>query len=291
MSTDRTRAIIAEIADQYDVGRITVLDNPERIQATGLNAAIRQAKGQIIIRVDGHTIIAPDYVRRCVETLKTTRADNVGGAMDPVGLTPQGRAIAAAGKSPFAVPTVFHVSLTPQVTDTVYLGAWPREVFDRVGLFNPAVNINEDYELNYRIRQAGGTIYFSPTIKATYYGRQTLRALWLQYFRYGATKQRMLRLHPGSLQPRQVVAPAFVAALLVGPLLGIAFPLLLVLWGMMLVVYAGLTAFFTTRTAARTKEVSVWRVALVFPTIHLAWGLGFWAGLLQEGLSLRSAGK
>lgn len=276
MSTDRTRAIIAALPG---ADRITVLDNPQHIQATGLNAAIQQARGDIIVRVDGHTILAPDYVRQCVETLRSTGADNVGGAMDPAGLTPMGKAIAAAGKAAFAVPTAFHVSSTPQPTDTVYLGAWPREVFERVGLFNPDVNINEDYELNYRIRQTGGTIYFSPSIKSTYYGRQTLRALWKQYFRYGQTKQRVLRLHPGSVKLRQLVAPLFVAALIGGPLLGLVFPPLWMAWGVMLTAYVTLMAVFALR-AARRAEVPAWRVALVFPTIHFAWGLGFWTGLV-----------
>ncbi|GAB4574265.1 MAG: hypothetical protein Kow0077_19890 [Anaerolineae bacterium] len=278
MSTDRTREVIASLPDAE---RITVIDNPGIVQATGLNLAIERARGDVIVRVDGHTIIAPDYVRQCVSALAETGADNVGGPMDPVGLTPMGRAIAAAGKSPFAVPTAFHVSQRPQYTDTVYLGAWPRRVFETVGMFNPAVNINEDYELNYRIRQSGGRIYFTPRIHSRYFGRQTLRALARQYFRYGKQKVRTLRLHPGSVRPRQLVAPLFVAGLVTGPLLGLVFPLAWSLWAAAVLLYAALALFFSWRAAQRAGEPALfWRLPLVFLTIHLAWGSGFWAGLL-----------
>src|SRR5690606_22643995 len=206
--------------------RVRIFPNPERIQSAGLNIVIPQAQGKYVIRIDGHTIIAPDYVRRCVELLEETGAHNVGGAMDPAGITPMGKAIAAAGKSPFAVPSAFHVSSTPQFTDTVYLGAWPRQVFDQVGLYNTKVGVNEDYELNYRIRQAGGKIYFSPEIKSVYYGRQTLSALARQYFRYGKSKVKTLANHPKSLRPRQLIAPVFVAGLMLGPLLCLLMPAL-----------------------------------------------------------------
>jgi succinoglycan biosynthesis protein ExoA len=163
MSDDGTVDIIRtlSVAD-----RVRIIPNPGKRQAEGLNLAIEQAKGEIIVRVDGHTIIASNYVRECVQVLKETGASNVGGAMDPIGITLMGKTIAAAGKSSFSVPTAFHVSDKPQITDTVYLGAWWREIFDTVGLYNTSVTPNEDYELNYRIRQAGGTIYLTPRIQS-----------------------------------------------------------------------------------------------------------------------------
>lgn len=278
-SQDDTPALVAEIAAADP--RIRLLDNPERIVSTGLNTGLQAAQGAIIVRVDGHTALAPDYVRQCVAALEATGADNVGGALDPVGLTPVGRAIAAASKTPFAVPGAFHVGHRPQVTDTVYLGAWRREVFERVGGFNPALRVNQDFEHNYRIRAAGGTVYFTPAIQSSYYGRQSLRGLAGQYWQYGGGKVRMLRLHPRSLRPRQVAAPLFVAALVGGLLLGVLLPPLLILWGVMVAAYAGLAIAFAWR-AARAAGVPAWRVALVYPTIHLAWGAGFWAGVVRS---------
>lgn len=259
--------------------RVRIISNPQRIQSAGLNLAIEEACGQFIVRVDGHTVIAPDYVRQCVAALQVTGAHNVGGPMDPVGMTPTGRAIAAAGKSPFAVPTAFHVSETEQYTDTVYLGAWPREVFHHVGLFNTQVGVNEDYEMNYRIRQSGGSIYLSPAIRSQYYGRQTLTALAKQYFHYGRSKVIMLRRHPASARPRQVIAPAFVAALVGGVPLSLVLPPAGYLWLAMLLLYTMFSLCFSARVARRSEARLFWRLPLVFLTIHAAWGAGFWVGV------------
>lgn len=281
MSDDNTVEIIRRMPG---ADRVRIFENPDRIQAAGLNIIIPQARGEYVIRVDGHTIIAPDYVRRCVEILLETGAHNVGGAMDPVGITPMGKAIAAAGKSPFAVPSAFHVSSMPQYTDTVYLGAWPRQVFDRVGLYNTSVGVNEDYELNYRIREAGGKIYFSPAIKSVYYGRQTLSALARQYFRYGKSKVRTLANHPKSLRPRQLIAPLFVAGLVLGPLLCLLLPALWPLWFTGIMLYIAAAILFAVRTAAPLDVL--WRIPIVFFVIHITWGAGFWVGLIEANRRL-----
>lgn len=276
MSDDTTLEIIASLPD---ANRIRILPNPQRIQSAGLNKAIAEARGDIIIRVDGHAVIAPNYVRQCVQTLKTTGADNVGGAMDPVGVTPMGKAIAAAGKSPFAVPTAFHVSQKAQYTDTVYLGAWHRSVFERVGMFDEKFLTNQDYELNHRIRKSGGRIYFTPSIQSQYFGRQTLAALARQYFRYGVGKVQTLRIHPESVKPRQLVAPVFVAGLLMGGILALLNPFLRLLWLLGIAGYASLNLFFSLKVAQRSGIEHLWRLPLIFFTIHFCWGVGFWAGV------------
>lgn len=280
MSTDDTVTIIAQMADD----RVRVVPNPARRKSEGLNTIIPQATGDFVVRLDGHTIIAPDYVRQCVRAWQATGADNVGGAMNPVGITPMGKAIAAAGKSPFAVPTPFHVSDEPQFTDTVYMGAWPRTVFERVGYFNTDLPINQDYEFNYRIRQSGGKIYLDPAIKSQYFSRQTWRELWRQYHRYGRGKVQMLKQHPAALRPRQVVAPLFVAGLVIGlPLSGLIPPLVLV-YVLAIVAYISLSVIFGRRVLANSTEcVALWRVLLVFATMHIAWGSGFWRELFIPG--------
>jgi succinoglycan biosynthesis protein ExoA len=275
MSDDRTLEVIRAMPGAE---RVRVLPNPGRIQSAGLNVAIREARGDIVVRVDGHTIIASDYVRKCVDTLRLTGAQNVGGAMDPVGITPMGRAIALAGKSAFAVPTAFHVSKQAQVTDTVYLGAWPREVLDQVGVFREDVGVNEDYELNYRIRAAGGLIYFSPEIRSQYFGRQTLPALAKQYYRYGKSRVKTLTEHPQSLRARQLVAPAFVAALGGGAVLGLVSRWIQRLWLLMILTYLAANFFFSLKAAAGRDTDELKRLPVVFLTVHLAWGLGFWMG-------------
>ena len=285
MSTDDTLSIIRAMPGSE---RVRIIPNPARKQAEGLNAAIPLARGEIIVRVDGHTIIAPDYVTACVSTLQHTGAANVGGAMDPVGITPVGKAIAAAGKSPFAVPTAFHVSDRAQYTDTVYMGAWRRELFETIGLYNPATTPNEDYELNVRIRQAGGRIYLSPAIRSQYYGRQTLAALARQYYAYGIGKTQTLRQHPRSVRPRHLIAPLFTAGLVIGGLLALLHPVLLALWLAGICAYVALNLLFSLRTARRIGLSAAWRLPLVFATIHLAWGAGFWAGLLRPRRRVRA---
>ena len=275
MSDDETLDIIRGLSGAE---RVRIIANPGKRQAEGLNAAIPQAKGDVIVRVDGHTIIAPNYVRECVQALTETGASNVGGMMDPVGITPVGKAIAAAGKSAFSVPTSFHVSDKPQLTDTVYMGAWKREIFNRVGLYNESTTPNEDYELNYRIRQSGGKIYLTPRIRSQYFGRQTLRALARQYFKYGIGKTQTLRIHPKSVRLRHLVAPAFVLWVVSGIVLALH-PVLQIIWIIGILAYLVLNGLFSFRLAQRFGLSLIGYLPLIFLTIHLAWGVGFWVGL------------
>ncbi len=279
MSSDDTRQVVAEVAAAD--GRVRLLDNPARVVPTAMNIGIAAAHGEVIVRVDGHTAIAPDYVARCVHHLQQTGADNVGGPMQPAGLTPMGEAIAAATSSPFGIPTRFHHSNRPGYVDTVYMGAWPRAALARVGGFDEALIRNQDYELNYRIRRSGGRIYFAPDIRSTYYGRQTLPTLARQYFQYGVWKARVIARHPASIRPRHLVAPAFVAALAGGAALG---PLSR--WG------GRLFAFAAGSYALANLAASTWlavrrgwrllpRLPLAFATLHLTWGAGFWWGVVQ----------
>lgn len=278
-STDATREVIRGLPGTAE--RVELLSNPARTQAAGMNAALRVARGEIVVRVDGHTTIAPDYVRQCVAALAETGADEVGGCMSPVGTIPTGKAIAAATRSRFAVPTAFHVSQTPRYTDTVYLGAWPRGVLERAGGYDERLSANEDYDLNYRIRRSGGRIYLSPAIRSTYYCRQSYSALARQYFHYGQGKVAALRKYPESLRARQVVAPVFVTALVAGAALAPFNALALLTWLTIVVAYAAANLGCSVVAARRGGGASLWRVAAAFLTIHLAWGAGFWDGVFR----------
>ena len=279
MSADGTLAVIHRL---HDANRVRILHNPRRIQAAALNIGLREAHGEVVVRVDGHTVIAPDYINACLAALETSHADAVGGAMVPIGVTSMGMAIAAATTSSFAVPAAFHHSQRAQFTDTVYLGAWPRQVLTRVGGFDESVHPNEDYELNYRIRRSSGKIYFDPTIRSTYYGRQALGALVTQYFRYGRSKVRTISRHPASMRLRHLAAPIFTAFLIVGGLLSVVIAPVRIMWLGCLALYCALVGVFSIRCAARTSFRLVWRIALVFPAIHLAWGSGFWFELVDR---------
>lgn len=285
-SDDGTPDIIHSLPGAAE--RVRLISNPQRIQAAGLNNAIRHARGDIIVRVDGHTIIAPDYVRRCVALLAETGAANVGGRMIPVGVTPMGKAIAVAGRSIFAVPTAFRVSARAQFTDTVYMGAWTRSTLTSVGGFDEQLLANEDYELNYRIRRTGGRIYLSPALVSSYYCRQTLGSLARQYFRYGEGKAQMLKKHPASLRWRQLVPPVFVVVLLAFSILSVVSQVSRLLVSTMLAVYAALAAVFSVAAVARSGRMLLLRLPLVYATMHITWGMGFWFGLVAEMMNSRA---
>jgi GT2 family glycosyltransferase len=200
--------------------------------------------------------------------------------MHSTGATPLEEAIALATNSPFGIGgSRFHYSRHAGDTDTVYLGAFRRQVFERVGGFNPRAVPNEDYELNYRIRESGGRIYYTPCIWANYYVRPSLSALWRQYFRYGGSKAFVIREHPKSVRMRHLVAPAFVGGLVAGAVLAAMWPLARIVYGAALLTYMLLALAFSARQATKHG----WRyfplLPPVFLILHLAWGAGFWAGV------------
>ncbi|MCB9076455.1 MAG: glycosyltransferase family 2 protein [Anaerolineaceae bacterium] len=278
-SNDGTGQIVQELLKAWPRSRL--LDNPRRIQSAALNIGIQAAAGEIIIRVDGHALIEPDYVKTCVRLLANGEFENVGGLMRPVGNGYVGQGIALATTSFFGIAgSKFHYSNREQVVDTVYMGAFRRTIFDRIGLFDEQLKINEDYEFNYRLRQAGGKILLSPALKSTYVPRHSLGALWRQYFQYGRWKVRMLQKHPTSLRWRQAVSPVFVGAIAGSSLMGL-------FWQPARWLLAGLTGSYllaswvASTIAARRGG---WRylpiLPIIFATIHWAWGLGFWYSLL-----------
>jgi succinoglycan biosynthesis protein ExoA len=272
-STDQTVAL-ARFAAGSDT-RVKLLSNRGRIQSCGMNIGVSTARGDVIVRVDGHTIIAPDYVSRCVHHLLETGAECVGGPLRYTGVTPTGKAIESAYRSPFCVPSRYRISRHAEYADTVYLGAWPRRVFEKIGGFNEALAVNEDYEFSYRIRKAGGRIYLTPDIYAEYYGRQSSGALWRQFFRYGRWKLRMLAKFPASVRPRQIIAPAFVAALIGGALLAPFNRWIARLWGLTLISYGVTNLAASIRQAAQDGWPLLPRLPAVFACIHLSWGSGF----------------
>jgi glycosyltransferase involved in cell wall biosynthesis len=259
-STDRTREIATGFPD------VRVLDNPGIRQAAGLNLILEEAKGDVIVRVDGHCLLEPDYVERCVAALHATGAAMVGGAMDPVADRAAGTAIAVAMTSRIgAGPARFHVGGHAGWVDTVYLGAYRAETVRAAGGYADDVGVNEDAELAFRLAQQGG-VWFDPAISSTYTPRSSLAAVARQFYAYGRSRSATVRRHPRSLSARQLAAPALLVALATP-----ARRRVIVVYG--LVLAAG--AF-----GARGKGIGVAaRVPAVMAAMHLAWGTGFLAGL------------
>jgi len=263
-STDRTR----EIARGFD--KVRVIDNPERIQATGLNRALAVATADVVVRVDGHCVIAPDYIERCVDALEGTGAAMVGGGMHPVadaeGTGSLPRSIATAMESRVgAGPARFHVGGAAGWVDTVYLGAYWRESALEVGGYSPTVAVNEDAEFAIRLKPRGG-IWFDPDIRSTYSPRQTLSALAQQFYRYGRGRATTVVLHPRQVRLRQLAAPMLVLGLLSRRRRTVA-----IAYGM---VVAGRAACEASR-----DPVAAPALALALPVMHLSWGVGFLQGI------------
>ena len=281
-SDDGTREIVEAMLDGQPCARL--LDNPRRIASAGLNIGLSEAQGEVIVRVDGHTVVAPDYVTRCVEELDQTGADCVGGAMVAVGQTAWGQAVALATSHPFGVGgSRFHYATHAQEVDTVYMGAWPRRVFARIGNFDEEMVRNQDDEFSYRIRATGGRIWLDPRIRSTYYARSTLRSLWKQYFQYGLWKVRVFQKVPGSAQHRHWAPPLFALAVAGGLPMALVIPPLWLLYLGGLTAYGLITLGVSARIAARTGWRHLLRLPLAFATLHLSYGLGFWKGVLRFG--------
>lgn len=269
-STDRTAQIAAEIAGDDD--RVIVVDNPSGRTPDALNAAIGVADGDVVVRVDGHAEIPADYVSTAVHTLEETGADNVGGVMDAQGVTPFQRAVAVAMRSPVGVGSSrFHVGGEAGPSDTVYLGAFRRAALERVGGYDRRYARAQDWEMNHRIRQTGGLVWFTPDMRVTYRPRSTVPALAKQYFLYGRWRRVVARSHPGTINARYLAAPAMVVGVGGSAVLGL-------FWTPALTVPAA----YALATAAaglaisRDEEWSVRaRVPGVLATMHWAWGAGF----------------
>ena len=260
--------------------RVRVVNNPGRIVSTGLNAAIRVARGEVVVRMDAHTTYAEDYLRQCIAVLEETGADNVGG---PARTSASGyvqRAIAAAYHSPFSVGGArFHDPSYEGELDTVTYGCWRKEVFDRVGLFDEELVRNQDDEHNFRLTLAGGRIWQSPRIRSWYRPRSSLPALFLQYQQYGYWKVRVIQKHGHPASWRHLVPVAFT----VGALLG--WPLALADRRLAAAYLAGWAAYglaslaASVWTAARSSWSFLPALPVVFLVFHLGYGLGFARGV------------
>lgn len=278
LSTDNTLWEINSFIEDFPDLRVSVVDNPQRIIPAGLNQAISAAAGEIIVRLDAHSIPAKDYIQRCVEALDNGFGNNVGGLWEiqPGGETWQARAIASAAAHPLGVGDArYRVGGLPQEVDTVPFGAFERSLIDRVGLFDETLLTNEDYEFNNRIRKAGGVIWFDPAIRSKYVARDSINSLARQYWRYGFWKSRMLRRFPGTFRWRQL-PPVFV----------ISFPLLIILgiwfwwarWLLILeiLVYSIALLLVGFQQAVKRRDITlIFGVPLAVATMHFSWGTGF----------------
>jgi glycosyltransferase involved in cell wall biosynthesis len=278
MSTDGTPEIVREYAQRYPF--IRLLGNPKRIIPAALNVGIKSARGEIIVRMDAHTTYAPDYIRVAVHALETTGAAMIGGIQRPTGSTLITQAIAAATSSPFGMGNSYYHYGTEMrwVDDSVYLGTWHRSTLMRLGGFNENWLINEDSELNERLRASGGKILLNPNLKVSYQVRGSFGALAQQFFRYGFWRAKTLAIYPTSLGWRHLVPPAFLVSLLLSLLSLLMMRRIFLLALLVPCAYLLINLFVSGKIVIRQG----WNRALApmaFATVHVSWGTGFLLGL------------
>lgn len=289
-SDDGTR----EILDRMSAGepRLRIIDNPEQIVSTGLNAAIRAALGEIVVRMDTHTEYAPDYVACCFNALVKTGAQNVGGPARTRARTFIQCANALAYHSPFSVGGAhFHDPAYEGWVDTVTYGCWHKETLFRLGLFDEELVRNQDDEFNLRLIRSGGGIWQSPSIRSWYYPRSSLLALFKQYMQYGYWKVRVIQKHRLAASIRHLVPGGFVGLLLVLCLLSLgvlsARLALLVLLVVYLIANSG-ASLITCRMPKNWKYLPI--MPIVFANYHFGYGWGFLRGVI-DFLLLKKCGN
>ena len=285
-SDDRTREIV--VAKGANRTNLRLLDNPKRIVPSALNIGLAQSRGEVIIRVDGHVLLEPEYISTCIHYLQTTTAACVGGVISSINHTFFGGAIAMAMSSSFGVGNAhFRTRGTAGkegYVDCLAFGAYRREVFNQLGGFDEELVRCQDDEFNYRLRKFGGKIFLSPKIRSFYFTRSSPSRLFRQYFQYGEWKIRVLKKHFSMMQIRQFVPPVFVLALLLGLLTAPFSPL-----GRWLLLGIGssytLCCLLASLQACRQGQ---WKYLPVLPFIffilHSSYGLGFLYGLIKEAM-------
>jgi succinoglycan biosynthesis protein ExoA len=279
LSEDRTRDILFDYLRKYPF--ISLLDNHKKIQVAALNIGIEAAKGSIILRMDAHSVYPPDYIRQCVQLLETTEASNVGGVLVAEGSNYTAKAIALAVTCSFGVGDAkYRIATTEEWVDTIFPGAWKKQTLMELGGFREDWVINEDYELNFRLRESGGKILLSPTIKCHYFVRDSIPSFIRQYFRYGFWKVKTIVAHPHSLRWRQMIPPLFVICLFLSLLL---LPINLLFLSLPFTYFMA-NFFFSVRVSYRKGFRYVFLLPFLFFSIHLNWGLGFIFGLFKWGV-------
>lgn len=268
-SRDATHRVAKKL--QESDSRVVLVENPSGRTAAGLNLAIKASQYPVIVRVDGHAEIPPNYISTAVEILNETGAVNVGGVMAAIGVTAFEKCVARAMRSPLGVgASRFHTGGEAGSVDTVYLGVFQRSALVHAGGFDERFTRAQDWELNFRLRSAGGLVYFDPRLHVTYRPRPNLRALAKQYFEYGRWRRVVSRRHLGTVNLRYLAPPLALLGTVISLTLGLAYsPLALIPAGIYFTFLIGASLAIGTSTAERL------RLPAILFTMHMSWGAGF----------------
>jgi glycosyltransferase involved in cell wall biosynthesis len=284
MSTDHTRDVIAAFQKEHADLAVRVVQNSARTIPSGLNQAIRESSGGIIIRLDAHSMPIPEYVERCVAAHEAGKGDNVGGVWEICAGadTWVAKSISFAAAHPLGVgDAMYRLNAKAGAVDTVPFGSFRRTLIDKIGAFDETLLSNEDYEFNVRVRESGGTVWLDPSIRSVYFSRSTFGKLAAQYWRYGFWKFKMLKRYPHTLRWRQALPPLFVLILFILIVLSLFTGFARYFLAAQVAVYFFVLALAGMRLAIRKNTGSLlFGLPLAISTMHMAWGAGFlWSGI------------
>lgn len=280
-SGDRTVEILEGYREKYP-DLINIINNKNRTVPYAMNLGIRAARGEFIIRLDAHAVYAEDYFSACVRVLQRTGADNVGGAIETRARTPIGKTIAKMLSSKFGVGNSgFRTGAADGYVDTVPFGAFRREIFDRIGLYDERLTRNQDSELNYRIIHNGGRIYLSNEIKLAYYCRDSVKGIAKMAFQNGKWNIITSKLCPGSMRLRHFVPCFFVLSLILLPLAGLLWKGFYWLLAAEAAAYIALDVLFSAKLADGLGEFL--KLCGLFFVFHIAYGTGSLVGIFKSG--------
>ncbi|HSL46468.1 MAG TPA: glycosyltransferase family 2 protein [Anaerolineales bacterium] len=290
LSTDGTRAAIDAFQRDYPDLSVRVVENTHRSIPSGVNRAIEMSRGEILLRLDAHSMPYPDYVANSVLAHGADRGANVGGIWEirPSADTWIAQSIAVAAGHPLGVGDALyrHAKQAAEV-DTVPFGSFRRTLIEQIGLFDESLLTNEDYEFNVRVRKWGGKIWLDPSIRSVYFARSTLLELIRQYWRYGFWKWRMLRRYPDTLRWRQALPPLFVLSLLSLAALSIFLPIARLLLAGELLLYFSIMILAGVHAALQKRKASlVLGLPLAIAAMHISWGAGFLWSILTSSFQL-----
>jgi glycosyltransferase involved in cell wall biosynthesis len=280
-STDQTNEVAAELAKADK--RIRLINNPRGLTTVGLNEAIKQSKNAIIVRIDAHSEPASGYLENGVRILLAKQADLIGGIMDAKGTSAFQKAVAWAYTSRFGIGGAkFHVGGAEGEAESAYLGIFQKSALERVGGYDESIVRGEDWDLAQRIKKTGGLVWFSPELKVTYWPRGTWQKLARQFLSTGIWRGDLTRRNSSGASIRYWIPPVLVGA---------------VAWGLVLLanghwfgilpaaVYLLGVAFLSSSAAGLSLKSRV-ALLIALPTMHFAWGLGFWRGYFFSALGI-----
>lgn len=290
LSDDKSREIVSEYSKAYNF--IKLLDNPRYTATSGMNIGIKNASGEIIVILSAHSGPSEDFIQKNVEFLNKTGADCVGGVLETIGKSYLGQAIALVLSSPFGVGGArFRYTQRAGYVDTVAYGAYRREVFDKIGLFDERLVRNQDIEFNSRLRKAEGKIYLTPEIKSYYYSPETLGKFCRQAFSNGLWNIKTARLVRGAMRPRHFVPLLFLVALAASAILSLLSFLGYYLFGIIAGSYLALALLFSASIASRKG----WRYFPILPflflSLHISYGIGSLWGIIKWDSSPKIVGR